>query len=140
MTRLVEHPFIRRGLAGLTGVAVAGVMVLTIAAGTVEAQMSSVSGAITYPDGKAIPEGVLKIQIEDLATGNAVADIGEVQIKSRGADKSVAFALPPLAAKSSGNLEIVARLERADGFLLARGSAPYEAGAPVTVPLSTVQY
>jgi hypothetical protein len=34
----------------------------------------------------------------------------------------------------------VVRLERADGWLLARGSARIEAGAPVEVTLNTVMY
>jgi hypothetical protein len=37
-------------------------------------------------------------------------------------------------------LQIVARLERADGWLVARGSARFEAGSPVYVTLSAVMY
>jgi hypothetical protein len=34
----------------------------------------------------------------------------------------------------------VARLERADGWLVARGSAELEAGSPVSVTLNAVMY
>jgi hypothetical protein len=47
---------------------------------------------------------------------------------------------PPASSTSSPTLRIVARLERADGWLLARGSAQLEAGAPVHVTLNVVMY
>jgi hypothetical protein len=46
----------------------------------------------------------------------------------------------PAPAIASPTLRIVARLERADGWLLARGSARFEAGAPLEVALRAVVY
>ena len=45
-----------------------------------------------------------------------------------------------VAAAGAPTQQIVARLEREDGWLLARGSAQIEPGAPVEITLFTVMY
>ena len=50
----------------------------------------------------------------------------------------VAFTLA--APADAPATQVVARLEREDGFLLARGSAALEPGAPTTITLYTVMY
>ena len=99
-------------------------------------------GTITFEGGKAIPEGQLEITLEDRAVADtALRRVAEMTIDSDGGAQSIAFTLsPPPSFAPSPTLQIVARLERADGWLLARGSVEVETGSPVTVVLNTVMY
>jgi hypothetical protein len=120
----------------------AGVAAVAAAVGPVAAQPTDVRGAVTFEGGAVIPEGHLEIFIEDPAIQeNAQRRAAKTPIKSDGKSKTIEFSLPPPASSTaSPTLQIVARLERADGWLIARGSARFEAGSPVHVTLNTVMY
>jgi uncharacterized lipoprotein YbaY len=120
----------------------AGAAAVAAAAGAVAAQPTDIRGAVTFEGGAVIPEGHLEIYLEDPAIqDNARRRAAKTSIKSDGGSKAIAFSLsPPASATASPTLRIVARLERVDGWLVARGSAQIEAGSPVYVILNTVMY
>lgn len=107
-----------------------------------DAQAAEISGTILFAGGTKIPEGRVEIFLEDPAgtgTGNARAALA--QVESSGGDKAITFALQmPAEVRASAPLQIVARLERADGWLLARGSAKVSAGDPVDITLFKAMY
>jgi uncharacterized lipoprotein YbaY len=119
----------------------AGVAAVAAAVGSVAAQPTDIRGAVTFEGGAVIPEGYLEIYLEDSAIrDNTRRRVAKTRIKSDGRNKTIAFSLsPPASATASSTLQIVARLERADGWLVARGSAP-SAGSPVHVTLNAVIY
>jgi uncharacterized lipoprotein YbaY len=120
----------------------AGVAAVAAAAGPVAAQSTDVRGTVTFEGSATIPEGHIELYLEDPANHDkAQRRVAKTRIESNGKSKALAFSLSPRAgAASSPTLRIVARLERADGWLLARGSANLEAGSPVQVTLNTVMY
>jgi hypothetical protein len=120
----------------------AGAAAVAVAAGPVAAQSTEISGAVTFEGGAVIPEGDLEVYLEDRAVqDDARGRAAETRIKSDGALKTIPFSLsPPASSAASANLRIVARLERADGWLIARGSAPFDTGSPAHVVLDTVMY
>lgn len=121
----------------------AGATALTVAAGKSVAQATDIRGTITFAAGVPIPEGYLKVRLEDPAVRNrAQRRLAEIRIKTRGADKLVSFMLPSprTAIDRTAKLEVVVRLEREDGWLIARGSDQFKAGAPANVTLHTTQY
>ncbi|EHK74547.1 hypothetical protein SM0020_28325 [Sinorhizobium meliloti CCNWSX0020] len=68
-------------------------------------------------------------------------DVAQTRVKSDGKSKTIAFSLSvPGSATASPTRRIVARLERADGWLVARGSIQLKAGAPVHLTLNPVIY
>lgn len=120
----------------------AGAAAVVAAAGPVAAQSTDIGGSITFKGGAVIPEGDLEIYLEDPAIQDkAQRRVAETRIKSDGGSKAIPFSLTPQATPAaSPTLRVVARLERADGWLLARGSAQVAAGSPVHVTLNTVMY
>ena len=120
----------------------AGAAAIAVAAGPAAAQSKDIRGAVTFEGGAAIPEGRLEIYLEDPAIEDrARRRAAETRIKSDGKSKAIEFSLSPSASPTaSRTLRIVARLERADGWLIARGSAQFEAGSPAHVTLNTVTY
>jgi uncharacterized lipoprotein YbaY len=132
----MKAPPDRRTVLKLTGAAVLAVAARPAVAST------NMNGTITFEGGKPIPEGILAITLEDpAATDEPLRQVAETRIDSDGKSTSIAFALtPPASLTASAALQIVARLERADGWLLARGSAPFDPASPVTVALNTVMY
>ncbi|ESX90612.1 hypothetical protein [Mesorhizobium sp. LSHC412B00] len=130
----------------------AGVAAVAAATGAAAAQSpdirapdiraTDIRGAVTFVGGKAIPEGHLEIYLED----PAIQDSGrrraaKTSLKSAGGSKTIEFSLPlPASSTASPTLQVVARLERADGWLVARGSAQFQAGLPVHVTLKAVIY
>ena len=121
---------------------IAGAVALAAAAAPVAASPTIIDGTVGFNDGKALPEGVLEIYLEDPAIDDAgLRRIVGTRLESNGKSKAIAFALSPAASPSaSPMLRIVARLERGDGWLLARGSARFEAGPPIRVTLNAVIY
>ena len=121
---------------------VAGAAAVAAATGPAAAQSTDIRGAVTFEGGAVIPEGHLKIYLEDTAIqDNARRRAAKTLVKSDGGSKAIAFSLSlPASSTASPTLQVVARLERADGWLIARGSAKFEAGAPVYVALNTVMY
>ncbi len=120
----------------------AAVAAMAAATGSAVAQSADIRGAITYEGGVAIPEGRVEIYLEDTAVQDkAQRRAAATSVKSDGGSKSIEFSLsPPAGLAASPTQQVVARLERADGWLLARGSAQFEAGLPVQVTLNTVVY
>ncbi|PDT52721.1 MULTISPECIES: hypothetical protein [Sinorhizobium] len=108
----------------------------------VAAQPTDIRGTVTFESGAAIPEGHLEIYLEDPAIQDpARRRAAQTRIRSDGGTKTITFSLsPPASSTASSTLRIVARLERADGWLLARGSAQFNKGAPISVMLNTVMY
>jgi hypothetical protein len=118
-----------------------GAAAIAAAAGQAAGQPTNIYGAITFEGGAPIPEGALEIYLEDPAIqDSARGRAAETHIKSGGGSKVVSFSLAPPASSTSSTLRIVARLERSDGWLIARGSAQVDAGSPVHVTLSAVMY
>ena len=120
----------------------AGAAVVAAAAGPVAAQSTDIRGAVTFQGGAVIPDGHLEIYLEDPAIGDkARRRAAKTRIKSDGRSKAIGFSLtPPASVTASPTLQVVARLERADGWLVARGSAQFETGSPVYVTLNAVMY
>jgi len=115
----------------------AGAAAVAAAAGPVAAQSTDVRGAVTFEGGAVIPEGYLEIYLEDPARRR----VAKTRIRSDGGSKAMEFSLsPPASSTASPTLQIVARLERADGWLVARGSTQFEASSPVYVTLIAVMY
>ena len=114
-------------------------------AGTVAAQSPQIMGTVVYESGGAIPQGLIRISLDDGGSaersGNA-REAGPASMDSNGKATSVGFAVQQsaLAARSATPVEIVATLERHDGWLLARGSAPFTPDQPVTITLYPVMY
>jgi hypothetical protein len=137
MKSVVKHPTDRR-----TVLMTAGAIIAFAVTGPVAAQSADISGTITFAGGAVIPEGILEIYLEDPAIQDtARRRATKTRMKSDGGSKAIEFSLsPPASSTASPTLQIVARLERADGWLVARGSARYGAGSPVHVTLSTVMY
>ena len=112
-------------------------------AGAVAAQSTEIRGAVKYEGGAVIPKGQIEIYLEDPAIqDNAKRRAAGTRATSDGGSKTIAysFPLPASWAASSPTLQIVARLERADGWLIARGSAQFEAGSPAYIILNTAMY
>jgi uncharacterized lipoprotein YbaY len=120
----------------------AGAAAFAAATGAVGAQSTDIQGAVTFTAGAAIPKGRVKIYLEDLAVQDAaIRRVAETEVESDGKLATIGFSLPaPADPTASPTLQIVARLERADGWLLARGSAKLEPGAPVSVTLKEAVY
>jgi hypothetical protein len=118
----------------------AGAAAVAATAWPVTAQSADIRGAITFMGGAVIPEGHLEISLDDPAVTGKIRPAA-ARITSDGKSKSIPFSLPSsVGSTPSPTLQIVARLERADGWLLARGSAQVDAGSPVSVTLKTVMY
>jgi uncharacterized lipoprotein YbaY len=120
----------------------AGVAAVAAAVGPVAAQPTDIRGAVTFQGGTVIPKGCLEIYLEDTAIqDNARRRVAKTRVKSDGRIKTIAFSLsPPASVTASPTLQIIARLERADGWLVARGSAQLAAASPVYVTLGAVMY
>ncbi|KQV40758.1 MULTISPECIES: hypothetical protein [unclassified Rhizobium] len=132
----MRYPFGRRAMSMTVG-AMAFAAVATPAA----AQSTDIHGAVTLESGSAIPKGHLEIYLEDPAVQGKARRSAQTRIKSDGGSKTIAFSLAsPAGSTVSPALRIVVRLERADGWLVARGSAPLKLGSPVNVTLNTVTY
>ncbi|ETX14161.1 hypothetical protein OCH239_04745 [Roseivivax halodurans JCM 10272] len=90
-----------------------------------------VRGTVTYAGGEVIPEGRLVIATD------GDGPVTPALVSSDGKSTEIAFEMP---ADMPSTGQIVARLERADGWLLARGSASVEAGGAVTIELFEAMY
>ncbi|CAM5628770.1 hypothetical protein MAUB1S_10738 [Mycolicibacterium aubagnense] len=136
----MKRPTTRRTVLMAAGAA--GAAAVVAAAGTASAQSADIRGEVTFKGDVAIPEGHLEIYLEDPAVKDkAQRRAAKTRVKSDGGSRTIGFSLPLTKSPTvSPTLQIVARLERADGWLVARGSAKVEAGAPVHVTLNTVMY
>lgn len=120
----------------------AGSAVVAVFARTVSAQSQVVRGAVTYTSGEVIPKGQINIQIaEPSIQDGARQGSVETKVNSDGKSETISFSLVlPSRLTSSHKMEVVAHLERDDGWLLARGSAPLALGDPVSITLYTAMY
>ncbi|MDX0515383.1 hypothetical protein GOD47_13705 [Sinorhizobium medicae] len=133
----MRHPTNRR-----TMLMTAGAAAVAAVAGPVAAQSTDIRGAVTFEGSAVIPEGHVEIYLEDPAIQDKARRRGtQTRIKSDGRSKSIAFTLSlPASTTASPTRRIVARLERADGWLVARGSTQLEADTPVYLTLNAVIY
>lgn len=106
------------------------------------AETTDIHGTIEYENGKAIPEGRIEVYVDEpAAEGAAQRSAAQTSVESDGKSQQVAFVLPqPAALAASVPTEVVARLEREDGWLLARGSARSGPDGNVSITLFTVMY
>jgi uncharacterized lipoprotein YbaY len=120
----------------------AGAAMLATTAGTVAAQSTDIHGEVSFKGGLAIPEGRIEIYLEDLSIQDrALRRVAETSVESDGGSTAIGFSISrPASAAASPKLQIVARLERADGWLVARGSARSDASSPVFVALKEAIY
>jgi uncharacterized lipoprotein YbaY len=137
MECVMKRPTDRRTL-----LMVAGAAAVAATAGSAAAQSNDIRGAVMFEGGAVIPEGHLEIYLEDRAIRDEVRRrAAKTHIKSDGRSKTIAFSLsPPTSLTPSPTLQIVARLERADGWLVARGSAQFKGDSPITVTLDAAIY
>ena len=102
--------------------------------------VADVRGEVVLADGGPVPEGTLEVRIEDPAAPHPAARFAATtRISSDGTSRRLPFALPSPDG-TPGSPEVVAVLERLDGWLVARGSAPLAADGPVRVTLYPVMY
>lgn len=111
-------------------------------AGAATPQSTETRVTIEYEGRALIPKGDIEIQLEPSdALVNAAGRAATTHVPSDGKSKKVDLALNlPKGISGAPAVEVVARLEREDGWLLARGSALLEAGLPVHITLYTVMY
>ena len=111
-------------------------------AGAATGQPEGLRGSVVFVGDAAIPPGQIAITLEDTAI-SATARLAPVEtaLASNGKATAIPFAIEmPANARVSQTLLVVARLERADGWLLARGSAAYRPGHPIEVTLNPAMY
>ncbi len=106
------------------------------------AQSPDIRGEVTFAGGGAIPKGQIEIYLDDPAIqDSARRGATEARFKSDGASRMLAFSLAqPESLPASPTRQIVALLEREDGWLLARGSAKFDAGSAVYITLNRAMY
>lgn len=114
-------------------------------AGGVAAQSPEIMGTVTYETGGAIPAGLIRISLDgqdSRGSSDTAREAAPSSLDSSGKATSVEFAIPQpaSAARSAFPVEVVATLERDDGWLLARGSAPFTPGEPITITMFAVMY
>ena len=120
----------------------AGAVAFAAATGAAAQQSVDVAGAVNFKGGAVIPRGHIEIYLEDPAIqDNAQRRIAKTYVESDGGSKTIAFSISlPAGSAASPTLQIVARLERSDGWLVARGSAQIRALSPVSVTLKEAIY
>lgn len=120
----------------------AGAAAFAVTSGTGSAQSADIRGAVTFVGGAVVPKGDLTIYLENPAIQDAMQRrVAEMHVKSDGGSTMIDFLIrQPKSVDASPTLQIVARLTRADGWLLARGSAQLKPNAPVYVTLNKAMY
>lgn len=117
----------------------AGTTAAAAVAGSVAAQPPDLRGTLTFEGGAPIPKGRIRISVEGAAGANSAR--AQPEQTSDGKSAAMEFVIPSSArAATAAPTEIVATLEREDGWLLARGSAAVTPGKPVAITLFTVMY
>lgn len=120
----------------------AGTVAVAAVAGATTAQSTDIRGTVEFEGGAIIPEGQIAISFEDTAVeDNARGLLDETRVESDGGSTEIEFSFTlPATLKAASTQQIVAHLERPDGWLIARGSAQFDAGSPVLITLNTVMY
>ena len=99
---------------------------------------------LTFEGGNQIPKGSIDIMLEDPAMTDKTARQNMTwRVTSTGKDRKITVSVPvpsPAARTGSSKTQIVAHMTRADGWLLARGSARFQADQPIEITLHQVMY
>ncbi|WP_298961502.1 hypothetical protein [uncultured Roseibium sp.] len=104
------------------------------------ARTRTIDGTLRYRDKKIIPKGQVEVFLKG-SDANADPDTVKTLLTSDGSSQYITFSLElPAGTQISKVSQIVARLEREDGWLLARGSASLTVQTPVNITLNTVMY
>lgn len=108
-------------------------------AGTGTGRPTDLQVTVGFEGGGFVPKGRLSVHLDGpagqqrgAATTTAESDGGSRTI-------TLVLSLPP-GADASSPRQVVARLQRADGWLLARGGAQLDGGGSVAVTLHAVMY
>ena len=103
------------------GLAISAVSTNAVA---VKSQPKAITGTITYAGNEAIPKGQIKVFLKDSETqSKSQVTASQTQLISTGKAKALAYTFAiPVKTTAAQVLLIEVRLERADGWLLARGS------------------
>lgn len=116
----------------------AGAAMAVAVAGMVSAA-EDIRGTVAFEGGAVIPRGQIEITLDPAGEGSAQP--ASTRVASEGKSEALDFLLPALTGSAvSPGTRIVARLEREDGWLLARGSARITPGAPVQITLHAAMY
>lgn len=114
-------------------------MALAAAVTSTGCAAEDIRGTVAYEGGAVIPKGQIEITLD--AAGEESAKPASARVASEGKSQTFDFLLPvPTGPGTSTNSRIVARLEREDGWLLARGSARISPGNPVQITLHAAMY
>ncbi|MEK0165260.1 hypothetical protein VWZ88_06200 [Phaeobacter sp. JH20_36] len=115
---------------------------LVVTADRGRAQPGAVQGIVTFAGEGKIPKGRITVFLSDPSQADAPDDTAaRVDLISDGASRQIAFSLPQTELPQNHTARrLVARLEREDGWLIARGSAKLAAGQRPEVTLNTVMY
>ncbi len=135
-----------RKLDRRTFLALVGATLLAPGAGTGATETETGTGTgtahlrIEFVDGAVIPAGGLRLLLDTAGTGGDAARTALPDpIESDGTSRELIVPLPgPVPALASRR--VVARLEGADGRLLARGTATLAPDGPTTVVLYETMY
>lgn len=100
---------------------------------------------LAFEGGSQIPKGSIDITLEDPAMTDKIARQNMTwRVTSTGKDRKITVPVPvpsrAAARTGSGTAQIVAHMTRADGWLLARGSARFQADQPIEITLHQVMY
>ncbi|MCT4333982.1 hypothetical protein MU516_14035 [Paracoccus sp. YLB-12] len=97
---------------------------------------------VEFEGGKTVPKGRLVVYLDPPAGQDEARSMAAgTRIESDGKSRKITLSLPdPTSARTSSTRQLVARLERADGWLLARGSTQIKADSHAIVTLHTVMY
>ena len=116
----------------------AAIVTATVEAG--KAETSGLRGTVSFAGGAAIPKGVVTVYLEDAAAGDgADLDGATTTLESDGKSRRIGFALAATGTGSRSR-EVVAELERADGWLVARGSSGVDGQSAVEIVLNAAIY
>ncbi|TWI87331.1 hypothetical protein JM93_02573 [Roseibium hamelinense] len=115
---------------------------LTVPCTRARAQEEKVFVRVTYPSLKAIPEGRIRIFVPDQAVPSSETGgqgLREKLLITDGNTDFEEFSLP-VSFAAARPVQIIAHLERTDGWLLARGSVRLSHAKDVVIQLTKVMY
>jgi hypothetical protein len=94
---------------------------------------------LDFEGGGVIPKGRLAVYLDGPGAGRDETRLAAATSSGGSRKITLSLFLPPGMDRTPPR-QVVALLERADGWLLARGSAQLEGGGPVVITLYTVMY
>lgn len=94
---------------------------------------------IGFEGGGFVPKGRLAVHLDVGRQDHARHPAATTNAESDGGSRKISVSLSlPRGMNTSSPQQVVARLQRADGWLLARGSTQLDGGSPVFITLYTV--